>query len=107
MTKRMVSLLMALVLMVGILAVPAMAASQGDEGIMPHGSVCPICRGNCIVSITNEWRAESRSSCVHGKNGYDIISRKYVITKTSCTGCGEKRTSEARTSETMRVCAGY
>lgn len=105
MTKRIVSLLMAVMLAIGVFAVPALAA-QEDDGIMPHGPMC-YCGGTCTVSTTDVWRAEGQRSCNHGLNGYDVISRKYVVTKTTCRECGDVRTSERQTSETIRVCHGY
>lgn len=49
--KRLVSLLMAMALVVGIFAVPAMAANATDDGIEPYGLVisCPRCGKTCNV----------------------------------------------------------
>jgi hypothetical protein len=51
--KRLVALLMALVLMLGILAVPALAANAPDEGIDPQSQVikCPRCGGSATTTL--------------------------------------------------------
>ncbi|MEY8313427.1 hypothetical protein AALA61_15970 [Oscillospiraceae bacterium 42-9] len=105
MTKRIVSLLMAVMLIIGIFSIPALAAGE-DDGIMPHGPIC-YCGGNCVVKTSDYWRPEGRKSCTHWSNGYDEVARRIVVTKTTCTSCGDVRTSERETSELSRVCYGY
>lgn len=63
MTKRIVSLLMAMMLAIGVFAVPALAA-QEDDGIMPHGPMC-YCGGTCTISTSDYWRPEGNKSCIH------------------------------------------
>lgn len=107
MAKRLVSLLMAVMLIVGIFVVPAIAA-QDDSGIMPRGPVCMKCQGNCTVTTSTVWRATgNKVSCKHGLNGYDEYTKEVVITKTVCDKCGDKRTSERETGQQIRVCYGY
>lgn len=108
MTKRIVSLLMAVVLVIGVFAVSALAA-QEDDGIMPHGPMCH-CGGDCLVSTTTVYRpisSDATRSCIHGLKGTDELCNKWVITKTTCKSCGDVRTSERNTNETVRVCHGY
>ncbi|WP_322200760.1 hypothetical protein [Acutalibacter intestini] len=69
MTKRLVSLLMALVLTIGIFAIPAMAATPEAEELYTIGGHCAYC-GNTVeiiinTSITTEYRICKKSSTHH------------------------------------------
>ena len=88
MTKRMVSLLMALVLMVGIFAVPAMAAGAPDDGIELYGLVirCPKCERDCYVST----RAVKTSQYIMVRCGSDGLKKHYLFNlqrSEDCSSC--------------------
>lgn len=106
MTKRLFSMIVALMLVVGIFVIPAMAA-QGDSTILPRGPICPTCNSNCILSTTYNWIPVEQKGCVHGLSGYDMILKEQAKTKRVCTGCGDERTSTYLTGNQTRVCYGY
>lgn len=92
MTKRVVSLLMALMLVIGIFAVPAMAA-QDDEGIEPYGPVtrCDNCGASISTSSTEtwtEWNYVYTGCPLTSKTHIHEVS--YRCTGYRCASCGAK-----------------
>ena len=84
--KKLVALLMAVVLMVGIFAVPAMAAAE--DSVSPH--TCQ--HSSTSISVTETgWQHLSSWACTHNKNGVGADRRemKQYITRTICDYCGD------------------
>lgn len=92
MAKKLISLLMAVMLIMGISVIPAAAATPEDEGIDPQGtSWC----GNCGASSSSQqtrWDiidySERTSGCTEGASGCrgDYTARKYSGSR--CRSCG-------------------
>ncbi|MEY8313368.1 hypothetical protein AALA61_15670 [Oscillospiraceae bacterium 42-9] len=89
--KRLVSLLMALMLVIGIFAVPAMAA-QDDDGIELYG---PVIRCDCGASIsTSSTETWNESGFIY--TGCDLTSKTHIhevayrCTGYRCSSCGAK-----------------
>ena len=90
MTKRIVSLLMAVMLVIGIFAVPAMAA-QDDDGIELYG---PVIRcDNCFASITKPtdqtWAENGTvyTTCYKSKDYHEHF-KSWKVTGWRCPSCG-------------------
>lgn len=87
MTKRFVSLLMAVMLIIGIFAVPAMAA-QGDDGIDPHApwTHCSNCQAS--VPVNTYSRSEDKYQTCREPYGMHLHRKVYQYKDYSCSSCG-------------------
>ena len=85
MSKRFTALLMALVLVVGILAVPAMAVTGGM--VSPHACTHPR-QTSGPISWTSGWHTTTSYSCVHGYGGADERQTRTGKKKHACLDCG-------------------
>lgn len=108
MTKRFVSLLMALMLIIGIFAVPALAA-QGDDGIEPHTKVwcmnCGALDGNQEYRWDKvDWN-DRTVACTMGASGCggDYTVRKY--TGLRCSSC--LYVYNSKHVDTGKFCPGF
>lgn len=92
MTKRLVSLLMALMLVVGIFAVPAMAAK--DDGIEPCVVVtrCDYCDGPIYEADSGTWAENGyvtlRKGCYKTSDEHEHF-RSWKVTGIKCRSCGQ------------------
>lgn len=90
MTKRFVSLLMALMLIIGIFAVPAMATSP-DDGVEPCGIVisCPHCYASITMPPTQTW-AENGTVYVGCSKTSELHAhfKSWRVTGWQCPSCG-------------------
>lgn len=90
MTKRIISLLMAIMLVIGVFAIQA-AATSPDEGIEPHGPVveCYNCGAAVPTSFSRTWEESGTVNipCIKdsGKHPHDKIWR---VTGSQCPKCG-------------------
>lgn len=88
MTKRIVSLLMAMMMAVGIFAIPAVAHEDTDE-IQPRGltMMCPDCRGTAYEAFQTVWTgaSEKRSCSTHGGQ---CTYKEYQRQKCFSCACG-------------------
>ena len=101
MTKRMVSLLMALMLVIGIFAVPAMAA-QEDEGIEPH-TQWTHCSCGASVAIGSWTKSGSEYKTCKNSSSYHRHDMRYRYTGYTCGSCG--RTEIMKTETLMDDCS--
>lgn len=90
MTKRIVSLLMALMLVIGIFAVPAMAA-QDDEGIELYGPKirCPNCNASITMPSSQTWAENGTvyTTCYKSKDLHAHF-KSWLVTGWRCPSCG-------------------
>ncbi len=101
MTKRIVSLLMALMLVIGIFAVPAMAA-QEDEGIEPH-TQWTHCSCGASVAIGSWTKSGSEYKTCKNSSSYHRHDMRYRYTGYTCGSCG--RTEIMKTETLMDDCS--
>lgn len=92
MTKRIVSLLMAVMLVIGIFAVPAMAA-QENEGIEPCvlASRCGYCNEAIYETDAETWAQNgyvSVEDCYKTHEEHDHF-RSWKVTGIRCRSCGQ------------------
>jgi hypothetical protein len=92
MKKRLVSLFMALMLIIGIFAVPAMAA-QEDEGIEPYVlvSMCGSCNGTLYDTDSETWKEEGtvRIFCSKDLTHKHNHTKVWQFTGIRCRSCGQ------------------
>lgn len=108
-SKKLLALVLALVMAVSILALPA-SAKAIDSGTMatpPITTTCPRCGGT--MRVTTEWSSiwvtSDEVKCTHHTYGTDIIQTQSGIQTISCISCGTG--SSGLTSRTRTVCHGY
>ena len=83
--KRLVSLLMALVFMIGIIAVPAMAATPDTADPQVQVIKCPKCGGDALTSFKYEETKDKRPM----KCSINPLSfhQHYKVIKYKCASC--------------------
>lgn len=103
--KRFITMLMAMLMVVGLFAMPA---SAEDTSIMPRGVVCPVCRApmQLTVNHVSNWDTDPTPlTCRHGKIGATDTHRTRIHTQTwECDLCDQSQTNTW--TEHQYVCRG-
>ena len=89
MTKRIVSLLIAVMLVVGIFAIPAAAATPNDEGIEPYTSWVPCSCGTSNPVGSYPQSEVIYSACNNNPNAYHRHRMSYRCEGFTCSNCGK------------------
>lgn len=113
-TGRVLALLLALMMMVAVVAVPASATEVSNEAnvtievIEPRRLPACGCGGVFVARTTWEstWHANGQATCIHHRYGMDKLYIRYGTKVTACSSCGEVYSTE-QVSSIKRECHGF
>lgn len=99
---RTLSVLLASILTVAILSIPATAHT---EDVQPYATMCN-CGGTFITStVWGSWYNSHEEKCTHCNYGTDMIQKRSGTQTMTCNSCGQG--SSKQVSQERRVCHGY
>lgn len=110
MTKRILSLVLALMLAMSVLAMPSFAATKPDTGVTPcGGAYCQQCHATNSRTVYS-WGPWSKTGVQRPCNvkpyGTDAELQRYGTKETFCNECGTRIRKE-NVSEKKWECHGY
>ena len=102
--KRLVTLLMAVLMLAGSFTVPAFA----EDEIMPRVRMCPECKSEVTIRRTyGEWsKPGTIVNCTHGLvYAYDLYYQRTITEYYSCS-CGAIQTEPTKRIQSRYDCQG-